>query len=330
VGLLIEGLWRDQWYDTKSSGGRFERQPSAFRHWVTADGGAGPTGEPGFIAATGRYHLYVSLACPWAHRTLIMRALKGLEAIVPVSVVHWRMLEHGWTFEPGPGVVSDPIHGARYLYEVYRAADPKYTGRVTTPALWDRERATIVNNESAEIIRMFNSAFDRVGARPGDYYPDSLRDEIDALNERIYATLNNGVYRAGFAATQAAYEEAVGPLFETLDWLEARLAERRYLCGDRLTEADVRLLPTLLRFDLVYHGHFKCNLRRLVDHPNLWAYTRDVLHTPGLAATFDPMHAKRHYYESHLRINPNGIVPLGPVLDFGAPHGRERLGGAGA
>jgi putative glutathione S-transferase len=227
-------------------------------------------------------------------------------------------------------VVPDPIHGARYLYEVYRAADPKYTGRVTTPALWDRERATIVNNESAEIVRMFNSAFDRVGARPGDYYPDSLRDEIDALNERIYATLNNGVYRAGFAATQAAYEEAVGPLFETLDWLEARLAERRYLCGDRLTEADVRLLPTLLRFDLVYHGHFKCNLRRLVDHPNLWAYTRDVLHTPGLAATFDPMHAKRHYYESHLRINPNGIVPLGPVLDFGAPHGRERPGGAGA
>jgi len=330
VGLLIEGVWRDQWYDTAASGGRFERQRSAFRHWVTADGRAGPTGESGFVASPGRYHLYVSVACPWAHRTLIMRALKGLEALIPVSVVHWRMLENGWTFENGPGVVPDPIHGARYLYEVYRAADAKYTGRVTTPVLWDRSRATIVNNESAEIIRMFNSAFDDVGAKSGDYYPAELRAEIDAVNERIYATLNNGVYRAGFATTQAAYDEAVGPVFETLDSLEARLADKRYLCGARLTEADVRLLPTLLRFDLVYHGHFKCNLRRLVDYPNLWAYARDVLHTPGVAATFDPVHAKRHYYESHLRINPSGIVPRGPAIDFDAPHGRERLAGARA
>jgi len=330
VGLLIEGVWHDRWYDTKSSGGRFERQRSAFRNWVTADGRAGPTGESGFPAAPGRYHLYASLACPWAHRTLIMRALKGLEAIVPVSVVHWRMLEHGWTFEHGPGVVPDPIHGARYLYEVYRAADAKYTGRVTTPVLWDRTRATIVNNESSEIIRMFNSAFDGIGARPGDYYPAELRGEIDAVNERIYATLNNGVYRAGFATSQAAYDEAVRPLFGTLDWLEVRLADRRYLCGARLTEADVRLLPTLLRFDLVYHGHFKCNQRRLVDYPNLWAYARDLLHSPGVAATFDPAHAKRHYYESHLRINPTGIVPSGPEIDFDAPHGRERLAGAAA
>jgi putative glutathione S-transferase len=327
MGLLIDGVWRDQWYDTKSSGGRFERQRSSFRSWITADGSAGPTGEGGFAAAPGRYHLYLSLACPWAHRTLILRALKGLEGIVPVSVVHWRMREHGWTFEPGPGVIPDPIHGAHCLYEVYVAADPKYTGRVTTPVLWDRERGTIVNNESADILRMFNSAFDGVGARPGDYYPAELREEIEALNERIYATVNNGVYRAGFATTQAAYEEAVRPLFETLDWLEARLADKRYLCGDRLTEADIRLLPTLLRFDLVYHGHFKCNLRRLVDYPNLWAYTRDVLRAPGVAATFNAAHAKRHYYESHLQINPTGIVPLGPLVDFDAPHGRERMGG---
>ena len=330
MGLLIDGVWHDQWYDTKSSGGHFERQRSAFRHWVTADGRAGLTGEGGFAAAPGRYLLYVSLACPWEHRTLIMRALKGLESIVSVSAVHWRMREHGWTFEHGPGVIPDPIHGARYLHEVYVAADPKYSGRVTTPVLWDRVRGTIVNNESAEIVRMFNSAFDGLGAKPGDYYPAELRDEIDALNERIYATLNNGVYRAGFATTQTAYEEAVAPLFATLDWLEARLADRRYLCGERLTEADVRLLPTLLRFDLVYHGHFKCNLRRLVDYPGLWAYTRDVLHAPGVAATFDALHAKRHYYESHLQINPSGIVPLGPVLDFDAPHGREPLGGARA
>ncbi len=307
MGQLVEGVWQDAWYDTSRTGGRFERQQSTFRRWVTAGG------EDEFAAEAGRYHLYVSLACPWAHRTLIMRALKGLEAFVSVSVVHWRMLEHGWTFEPGEGVVSDPIHGAKYLYEVYRAADPKYTGRATTPVLWDKKHATIVNNESSEIVRMFNSAFDRVGAREGDYYPASLRSEIDSLNERIYASVNNGVYRAGFATTQAAYEEAAAALFETLDWLDARLARRKYLCGDVLTEADVRLLPTLLRFDLVYHGHFKCNLRRIADYEHLHAFVRRLYALPGIAATFDANHVKRHYYESHRRINPTGIVPVGPA-----------------
>ncbi|MDX1375113.1 MAG: glutathione S-transferase family protein [Burkholderiales bacterium] len=329
MGLLVDGVWQDRWYDTKSSGGRFERQQSRFRSWVTPDGAPGPSGEGGFEAAPGRYHLYVSLACPWAQRSLILRALKGLEGMISLSVVHWRMLEHGWTFEPGPGVIPDPIHHADYLYQVYQAADPGYTGRVTTPVLWDRARATIVSNESAEIIRMFNSAFDAVGAGAGDYYPAALRGDIDALNARIYETVNNGVYRAGFATTQAAYEEAVRPLFETLDALEARLAAQRYLCGAQLTEADLRLLPTLLRFDLVYYGHFKCNLRRLVDYPNLWAYTRDVVQTPGVMATFDAGHAKRHYYESHRALNPSGIVPLGPVIDLAAPHGRARLGAAG-
>jgi putative glutathione S-transferase len=328
MGLLIDGVWQDRWYDTKSSGGRFERQESRFRSWVTPDGSPGPSGEGGFAAEPGRYHLYASLACPWAQRTLMFRALKGLEGMISLSIVHWRMREHGWTFEPAPGVIPDSIHHAEFLYQVYQAAEPKYTGRVTTPVLWDRKRGTIVSNESAEIIRMFNSAFDGVGARVGDYYPPALRDEIDALNARIYRTVNNGVYRAGFATSQAAYEEAVGPLFETLDWLEERLAHRRTLCGTQLTEADLRLLPTLLRFDLVYHGHFKCNLRRLVDYPNLWAYTRDVVQTPGILATFNAEHAKRHYYESHRNINPSGVVPLGPLIDFSAPHGRERLGSA--
>lgn len=328
MGLLIDGVWHDRWYDTKSTGGRFERQQSRFRSWVTPDGAPGPSGDGGFAAEPGRYHLYASLACPWAHRTLIYRVLKGLEEMISLSVVHWRMLEHGWTFEPAPGVIPDPIHNATYLYQVYLAADPAYTGRVTTPVLWDRKRSTIVSNESAEIIRMFNSAFDGVGAHSGDYYPPALRDEIDALNARIYKTVNNGVYRAGFATSQDAYEEAVAPLFETLDWLEERLARRRYLCGAQLTEADLRLLPTLLRFDLVYHGHFKCNLRRLVDYPNLWAYTRDVVQAPRVLGTFNAEHAKRHYYESHRKLNPSGIVPLGPLIDFSATHGRERLGDA--
>ena len=329
MGLLLQGVWRDQWYDTKSSGGRFERSRAAFRNWVTPDGAAGPSGAPGFAAAPGRYHLYVSLACPWAHRTLIMRELKGLQDLVTVSVVHWRMLEHGWTFEQGPGVVPDPIHGASYLHQVYVAADPTYSGRVTTPVLWDRLNATIVNNESAEIIRMFNSAFDGHGARAGDYYPAALRGEIDALNERIYETVNDGVYKAGFATTQSAYEAAVGPLFESLDWLEERLARRRYLCGDRLTEADIRLLPTLLRFDLVYFSHFKCNLRRVADYPNLSGYVRDLYQLPDVAGTFDAQHVKRHYYESHRTLNPGGIVPLGPQIDFSGPHERARLARAG-
>ncbi|HEV2555778.1 MAG TPA: glutathione S-transferase family protein [Bosea sp. (in: a-proteobacteria)] len=314
MGLLVDGEWRDQWYDTAKSGGRFQRQDSAFRHWVTADGSPGPSGEGGFTAEPGRYHLYVSLACPWAHRALIFRALKGLEATIDVSVVHWLMLDQGWTFAEGPGVVPDPIGGARHLHEVYTRADPHYSGRVTVPVLWDKRRETIVNNESSEIIRMFNSAFDEIGAKPGDYYPPALRGEIDALNERIYATVNNGVYKAGFATTQEAYEEAVGPLFETLDVLEERLATKAFLTGDATTEADWRLFTTLIRFDAVYVGHFKCNIRRIADYPRLSAYLRRLLAVEGVADTIDFGHIKRHYYESHRTINPTGIVPVGPDL----------------
>jgi len=325
MGLLVDGVWRDRWYDTKAEGGRFVRPRTRFRSWVTRDGSAGPMGAGGFAAAPGRYHLYVSLACPWAHRTLIMRAFKGLEDLVSLSVVHWRMGDQGWTFEDGPGVVADPVLGARYLYQVYLAADRSHTGRVTTPVLWDRHSATIVNNESSEIIRMFNSAFDDVGARPGDFYPAALRTEIDALNARIYETVNDGVYKAGFATSQQAYEDAVGPLFETLGWLDGRLQDRRYLCGERVTEADIRLLTSLLRFDLVYYSHFKCNSRRLADYPNLSAYARDLYQLPGVAATFDAGHTKRHYYESHRMLNPSGIVPVGPAIDFGAAHDRARF-----
>lgn len=314
MGLLVDGRWQDQWYDTAKSGGRFQRQDSAFRNWVTADGAPGPSGGGGFKAEAGRYHLYVSLACPWAHRALIFRALKGLEAMIDVSVVNWLMLDKGWTFAQGEGVVPDPIGGAQYLHEVYTRADPHYTGRVTVPVLWDKATATIVNNESSEIIRMLNSAFDGIGAKPGDYYPPALRPEIDALNERIYATVNNGVYKAGFATTQAAYEEAVAPLFDTLDWLEERLAARRFLTGDEITEADWRLFTTLIRFDAVYVGHFKCNIRRIADYPRLSAYLRALFHVEGVAGTVDLGHIKRHYYESHRTINPTGIVPVGPDL----------------
>jgi putative glutathione S-transferase len=324
--LLVEGVWQDQWYDTRTTGGRFVRRESQFRSWVTADGAPGPSGEGGFRAEPGRYHLYVSLACPWAHRTVIFRKLKGLERLVGLSVAHWENVEQGWTFAPGPGVIPDPVNGARYLHEVYTKARPTYSGRVTVPVLWDRERKTIANNESSEIIRMFNSAFDGLGAAPGDYYPAALRPEIDAVNSRVYETLNNGVYRCGFATSQEAYDEAVVPLFDTLDWLEARLASRRYVCGGRLTEADWRLFTTLARFDPVYHSHFKCNLRRLIDYPNLWAYTRDLYQHPGVAETVDFDHIKRHYYGSQRSVNPTGIVPRGPILDFRAPHGRERLG----
>ena len=301
------------------------RPRTTFRNWVTRDGTAGPTGAAGFAAAPGRYHLYVSFACPWAHRTLIMRALKGLKHLVSLSVVHWRMLDQGWTFADGPGVIPDPVLGARTLYQIYLAADRSYTGHVTTPVLWDKLTGTIVNNESAEIIRMFNAAFDEVGACPGDYYPAALREEIDALNERIYETVNDGVYKAGFATAQTAYEVAVGKLFETLEWLEGRLARRRYLCGDRVTEADIRLLVTLLRFDLVYFSHFKCNVRRIADCPNVSGYVRDLYQMPGVAATFDAGHIKRHYYESHRTLNPSGIVPVGPAIDFDGPHDRARL-----
>ena len=323
MGLLVEGKWVDRWYDTKGHEGHFVRSAAKFRNWVTADGSPGPDGRGGFRAEPGRYHLYVSLACPWANRTLIFRHLKGLEEMISLSVVHWRMKDHGWTFEAGDGVIPDPIHGASYMHEVYTAALADYSGRVTVPVLWDKQEGTIVSNESSEIIRMFNSAFDEVGARDGDYYPAELRNEIDEINARIYSNVNNGVYKAGFATSQAAYEEAVVPLFETLDWLEHRLARGRYLFGGRLTEADWRLFTTLVRFDPVYVGHFKCNLKRIADYPNLWAYTRDLYQHEGAAETIDMHHIKHHYYASHDTINPTAVVPAGPILDFWAPHGRD-------
>jgi putative glutathione S-transferase len=327
MGLLIDGVWHEQDPDAakaSNGSGRFERAETAFRNWVTPTGRPGPTGHDGFAASAGRYHLYVSLACPWAHRTLIVRALKGLEQIVPVSVTHWLMAEQGWTFAQGEGVVPDPLFNSRYLHELYTRADPNYTGRASVPVLWDKHTQTIVNNESSEIIRMFNTAFDAVGAKPGDFYPKDKRDAIDAVNARVYDTLNNGVYKAGFATTQAAYEEAVMPLFDTLDWLEEQLGHSRFLLGDHLTEADIRLFTTLVRFDVVYNGHFKCNIRRVVDYRNLWAYSRDIYQLPGVAPTVNFQHIKRHYYMSHKRINPTGIVPVGPVLDFESPAERGR------
>ncbi len=327
MGLLVDGQWQDQWYDTKSTGGRFKRQESQFRNWITPDGSAGPTGEGGFAAAPGRYHLYVSLACPWAHRTLIFRKLKGLEQMISLSVVHWAMLDEGWTFQEGEGVIPDTVNNARVMHQVYTTADPVYTGRVTVPVLWDKERETIVSNESADIIRMLNSAFDGVGATPGDYYPEALREEIDAINARVYDNVNNGVYKSGFATTQEAYEEAVKPLFATLDELDARLAGKRYLTGDTITEADWRLFTTLVRFDAVYVGHFKCNLRRIADYPHLSGYLRELYQWPGVRETVNFTHIKNHYYYSHETINPHRVVPLGPVLDLDAPHGREAIGG---
>ncbi len=318
MGLLIDGKWHDRWYDTKTSGGRFQRQESRFRNWVTAEGGP-------FPAEPGRYHLYVSLACPWAHRTLIFRVLKGLEEVISVSVVHWHMAENGWEFREGPGATGDDLFGAAYLHEIYTKADPAYTGRVTVPVLWDKQTRTIVSNESAEIIRMLNSAFDAWGDPGRDFYPEDLRAEIEAVNEAVYHKVNNGVYKAGFATSQEAYEEAYEALFDCLDGLEARLSDQRYLAGGRLTEADWRLFTTLLRFDPVYVGHFKCNKRRLADYPNLWAFTRELYQIPGVAGTVDMQHIKRHYYGSHLTINPSGIVPSGPELDFAAVHDRARL-----
>ncbi|MDJ0942619.1 MAG: glutathione S-transferase family protein [Kiloniellales bacterium] len=319
MGKLVEGIWRDEWYDTKTSGGRFRRSDSAFRDWVTADGGSGFKAEP------GRYHLYVSLACPWAHRTLIFRRLKRLEEVISVDVVHWHMAENGWSFGNEDGddaVTGDRVLGKDFLHQVYTAAKADYTGRVTVPVLWDKQRGTIVSNESSEIIRMLNAAFDQWGDGEVDFYPEALRAEIDAVNEPIYHRVNNGVYKAGFATTQAAYDQAFAELFETLDELEARLGRQRYLVGDRITEADWRLFTTLLRFDPVYHGHFKCNLRRLVDYPNLWAYTRELYQVPGIAETVNLHHIVQHYYASHLSVNPTGIVPRGPEIDFMAPHGR--------
>jgi putative glutathione S-transferase len=323
MGLIINGVWQEREPET-SKDGHFERSETAFRNWITPDGRPGPTGQDGFKAVAGRYHLYVSLACPWAHRTLIMRALKGLQTIIPVSVTHWLMAEHGWTFAMGEGVIPDPLYNSRYLYELYARADETYSGRASVPILWDHHTQTIVNNESADIIRMLGFAFDQAGAKPGDYYPQVLRGEIDAVNQRVYDTLNNGVYKSGFATTQAAYEAAVVPLFDTLDWLDDRLSRSRFLCGDSVTEADIRLFTTLVRFDAVYHGHFKCNIRRIVDYRHLWAYTRDIFQISDIAPTVDFGHIKRHYYMSHRRINPTGIVPVGPALDFDLPPERGR------
>nr|WP_320142927.1 glutathione S-transferase family protein [uncultured Cohaesibacter sp.] len=325
MGLLVDGKWHDQWYDTKSTGGRFVRKDSAFRNWITADGSAGPTGEAGFKAEAGRYHLYVSYACPWAHRTLIFRALKGLEDMISVSVVNSFMGENGWTFEEADGVIPDPLFGARYLHEIYTKADPTYSGRVTVPVLWDKKTSTIVSNESSEIIRMLNSAFDGIGAKKGDYWPEAHRAEIDELNERIYNTVNNGVYKAGFATTQAAYEEAVVPLFETLDWLEERLSKSRFLLDYGQTEADWRLFTTLIRFDAVYYSHFKCNLHSIESYPNLSNYLRDLYQQSGVAKTVRMDHIKNHYYASHDMINPTRIVPMGPEIDYSRPHDRADL-----
>lgn len=324
MGLLVEGVWHDQWYDTTASGGAFERTTAKFRNWITADGSAGPSGEGGFAAESGRYHLYVSLACPWAHRTLIFRTLKGLKDHITTSVVHPDMLSEGWTFETDAhGASGDTLYNLPFARDIYTKADPKISGRVTVPILWDKQRETIVSNESSEIIRMLNSAFDALTGNTLDYWPEELRASIEAVNERIYHTLNNGVYRAGFATTQAAYDAAIGPLFDTLDWLEARLSDKRYLMGDRLTEADWRLFTTLVRFDAVYHLHFKCNRTRIIDYPNLWAYTRELYQIQGIAETVNLHHIVRHYHYSHETINPNRIIPTNPNLDFLAPHGRD-------
>jgi len=325
MGLLVDGKWVDRWYDTKDSGGRFVRQQSGWRDWITVDGKPAPGRTRGFKAELGRYHLYVSLACPWAHRTLIFRALKKLDNIISVSVVHHFMGENGWTFLADDGATGDTLYGLDFLHQIYTKADPAYSGRVTVPVLWDKKEQTIVSNESSEIIRMLNSAFDEWGDASLDLYPQALRGEIDAINDLVYPAINNGVYRAGFATTQEAYEEAFKELFGALDTLEDRLSRQRYLVGERLTEADWRLFTTLVRFDAVYVGHFKCNLRRIADYPNLSNYLRDLFQVPGVAQTVNMRHIKAHYYGSHATINPTGIIPLGPEIDHFAAHDRDRF-----
>jgi putative glutathione S-transferase len=326
MGLLIDGVWRDDSFDkTRMQDGRFNRPTTKFRSWITPDGSPGPSGEGGFAAEGGRYHLYVSLACPWAHRTVIYRRLKGLEDAISMSVTSWQVGDEGWTFDTDTGSSGDSLNGAQRLREIYLRANPTYTGRVSVPALWDKKRGTIVSNESSEIIRMFNSAFDELTNERTDYYPADRRREIDTVNELVYANVNNGVYRAGFATTQAAYEEAFRGLFTTLDELERRLSRQRYIAAPRVTEADWRLFTTLIRFDAVYYSHFKCNLRRIEDYPNLSNYLRDLYQIPGAAETVNLNHIKRHYYGSQRKVNPTGIVPLGPLLDFGAPHDRARF-----
>ncbi len=318
MGILQKGQWVDQWYDTDHNGGEFRRQDSRFRNWLTANGEAGPNGEPGFKAEKGRYHLYVSLACPWAHRTLIFRQLKQLQDTIDVTVVEPIMLENGWE-------MNDPLHGFNFLYQLYLKADASYEGRVTVPVLWDKHTQTIVSNESSEIIRMFNTAFNALTGNTSDYYPQALQQTINALNERIYETINNGVYRAGFATTQPAYEEAFHSLFDSLDWVEGLLTRQRYLAGDQLTETDWRLFTTLIRFDAVYFGHFKTNRQLLADYPAMIAYVRELYQVPGVAETVNFEHIKTHYYASHLMINPTGVIPVGPAQDFTVAHGREGL-----
>ena len=329
MGLLVDGVWHDTWYDTKSTGGKFQRSIAKFRNWITPDGNAGPTGKSGFAAESGRYHLYVSYACPWAHRTLIFRALKDLTNHIGVSAVHPDMLKNGWTFQTdAAGASGDQCNGLPLVRDLSIKADPQVSGRVTVPILWDRKTETIVSNESSEIIRMFNSAFDDLTENRLDFWPIDLRDAIEPVNDRIYDTLNNGVYKCGFATTQDAYDAAITPLFDTMDWLDTRLASNRYLLGDRLTEADWRLFTTLVRCDAVYHGHFKCNRARLIDYPNLWAYTRELYQHPKVAETVNMAHIVRHYHYSHETINPHRILPIGPALDFDAPHGRDQLAAA--
>jgi putative glutathione S-transferase len=325
MGMLVEGIWHDVWYDTKETKGRFERAAAQFRNWVTADGSAGPSGEGGFKAEAGRYHLYVSLACPWAHRTLIFRKLKKLEDLITVSIVDPLMLSKGWEFKNEIGGTVDHLFGSKTLWQVYVKADPRYSGRVTVPVLWDKKRNTIVSNESSEIIRMFNSAFDGLTGSKHDFYPEQLRSEIDSLNARIYDAVNNGVYKAGFATTQEAYAENITILFDVLDELDERLATRRYLTGGRITEADWRLFTTLVRFDPVYVGHFKCNIRRIGDYKNLQGYLQDLYQVAGVAETVNLRHIKEHYYRSHTMINPTGVVPAGPELDLDTAHEREKL-----
>lgn len=318
AGMLIEGEWKteNQWANEQ---GKFVRSSTSFRDRVTADGSSG------FGAEAGRYHLYIAWACPWAHRTAIMRKLKGLEDVIGLSAVGSYMGDDGWTFHDEPGVIPDTVNGATYLREIYQKADPDYTGRVTTPVLWDKETETIVNNESREIIRMLDTEFEDFAAKDAYFYPEDLRDDIDFTIDAIYNTINNGVYRSGFATRQGAYEEAVTELFDALDHWEGVLGERRYLCGDRITEADWCMFPTLVRFDSVYYGHFKCNLRRIVDYPNLWGYLKDLYQQPGVAETVNMDHIKKHYYRSHESINPTRIVPKGPIIDFNEPHEREWL-----
>ncbi|WP_170518014.1 glutathione S-transferase family protein [Ruegeria atlantica] len=323
MGLLVDGKWHDTWYDTKSTGGAFKRSAAQFRNWLTADGSAGPSGKDGFRAEPGRYHLFVSHACPWAHRTLIFRELKGLSDLISVSVVHPDMLDKGWTFETDDhGATGDTLYGFDYAHQIYTKADPAYSGRVTVPILWDKQQQTIVSNESSEIIRMFNTAFDGITGNTDDYWPKAMRNDIEEVNARIYSDINNGVYKSGFATTQQAYDAAVHPLFDTLDWLEDHLARNRYLMGDQVTEADWRLFTTLIRFDPVYHLHFKCNKRRLIDYPNLWAYTRELYQWPGVAQTVNMNHIVRHYHYSHETINPSRIIPVNPELDYLEPHRR--------